>query len=124
MVKEAARPREHPLHTRVFDRKPKDAAEAWYLQRAHELIQSVYRIVDNRQEGQPPLRIREFQAIQSDGPDSYVYEPTEIVAHDAFMTQLVLRNMEREWKQLYERGKAFEEFIQMVQGDLGEEQAA
>jgi hypothetical protein len=124
VVKEAVRPKEHPLHARVFDLKAKEASEAWYRHRAHELIQSVYRVVDNRIEGQPPLRIREYYAVQSEGPDSYVYESLDEVVQSDFTLALVRRNLEREWKQLWEKGKAFDEFIEMVRGDLGEEEAA
>ena len=46
IVLEAARPKNHPLHGYVFDRAPKQAAEAYYLGRAHDLLQRarvVYR---------------------------------------------------------------------------------
>ncbi len=66
--------------------------------------------------------VRAFQAVRSEQSTSlYTYEPAEEVAADPFRRQLVLREMEREWKQLRTRFEMFEEFTAMVVADLGVE---
>lgn len=118
LVVEAARPKGSPLHAYVFDRTPKEAAEAWYRHRAHELITSVKITVREAAEGNPPLRVRAWHAVRSEGPDSYTYESAEKVATDPFIRQLVLRDMEREWRSLYGRYQSFAEFLELVTADL------
>lgn len=129
LVREEARPKGHPLHDRVFDRPKGEAAEAWYLRRAHELIRKV-RVRDTRadEEGEEPSEApvgpnpRAFQAIRSEGPDTYIYEPTEKVAKDEFAFKLLMREMEREQKQLTARQEEFIEYVTWLAG--GEEAQA
>lgn len=118
LVVQAARPKSHPLHDRVFDRPPAEAAEAWYRGRAHELIQSVRVVYREADETGPERTVRAFHAVPSTGPEGFVYEPTEKVASDPFARRLVLSAMEREWRQLLSRYEAFEEFLSLVDGDL------
>lgn len=122
IVVEAARPEDHPLHGRVFDRAPREAAEAWYRHRAHDLIQSVKAVYREADETGPERSIRAFHAVPKE--DGYVYEPAEVIAADDFTRQLVLRGMEREWKQLLARYEQFEEFLSMVATDVGSRVAA
>lgn len=123
VVVAAARPKTSPLHHRVFDRPAKDAAAAWYHHRAHELIQSV-KVVYREGEDGVEKRVRAYHAVRSEGPDQYVYEPVEKVASDPFKRQLVLRDMEREWKGLLNRYEQFEEFLSLVATDIEERVAA
>jgi hypothetical protein len=118
LVVAAARPKDHPLHGRVFDRKPEEAAEVYYRERARDLIRSVRVTYRAAADGVPSGDVRAFQAIRSDGVDEYVFEPAEKVAADPLLRALVLRDMEREWKQLRERYERFAEFIEMVEADL------
>lgn len=118
LVVETARPKGHPLHARVFDRTQREAAEAWYLDRAHGLIVSVKVVYKEAREDSTEKRVRAFHAVQATGPDEFTYEPVERVAGDEFTRQLVLRNMEREWKQLRHRYDEFEEFVALVSADL------
>lgn len=116
LVVDTARPKSHPLHSRVFDRPKGEAAEAWYKHRAHELIQSV-KIVYREGDGEQPERsVRAFHAVQ--GPAGYVYEPADLVASDPLTRQMVLRDMERQWKELFARYEQFEEFLEMVTADV------
>lgn len=124
LVVETARPKNHPLHSQVYDRAPREAAEAWYRHRAHELIQSVRVVYRKADEDGPSRNVRAFHAVRSDEAGSYVYEPVEKVAGDEFFRQLVLRDMEREWRQLFARYEQFEEFLRMVSSDLEERDAA
>lgn len=119
LLVEAARPKGHPLHDRVFDRSTTEAAESWYRHRAHDLIQSVkivYR--EASEETGPELRVRAWHAVRSEGPEAFNYQPVEKVAADPFTRQLVLREMEREWKQLFDRYEKFEEFLAIVTTDV------
>lgn len=114
----AARPTDHPLHSRIFDRTPREAAEAWYRHRAHELIQSVRvaYIADDK-----PKDIRAFVAVPEDeGPNpTYVYEPVEEALMDDKTRQLVLSRMEREWRSLHARYGDMAEFAALVRESLG-----
>lgn len=116
LVVQAARPKSHPLHAFVFDRNVKDAAEAWYRHRAHELISSVKIVYKEADENGPQRSVRAFHAIQTD--EGFVYEPVERIAEDDFTRKLLLISMEREWKQLFDRYKEFEEFLAMVGADI------
>lgn len=114
LVVEAARPKNSPLHTAVFDRSPKEAAEAWYRERAHQLIRKA-RITYVAQD---EIRdVRAFQCVRT--PDSFVYEPSEEVAQDPFMRTMVLRDMERDWRTLRARYGHFEEFVELITRDIG-----
>lgn len=113
-----ARPEDHPLHDRVFDRPLVEAAEAWYLGRAHELIQSVKVVYREATDDEAALVGRGFLAVRGEGPEQYVYEPAEKVAADPFTRQLVLREMEREWRQMLARYEGFQEFLALVAGDV------
>ena len=120
LVVKIARKPTHRLHTEVFDRPPELAAEAWYRHRAHELIQEV-RVVYQPTPESEHRKVRAFHCVRAE--DGFLYEPVEKVVGDPFLRSLVLRDMEREWKQLQRRYGEFEEFVQMVLGDLGEEAA-
>jgi len=110
LVVQVARSKAHPLHSHVFDREPKEAAEAWYRHQAHELIQSV-RIV-YRDNNDKALDIRAWHAVR--GETGYVYEPAEKIAHNEFQSRLLLQEMEREWRQLKSRYETFHEFWEMI----------
>lgn len=116
VVDEVRNPK-HPLHSYVFDRKPKEAAEAWYRHRAHELITSVrvsYRKADGTESS-----IRAFHAVRKEIEDNggFAYQPSEEVIADPFLTKLVLQDMERDWKTLKKRYEDFQEFWQLVQSE-------
>jgi hypothetical protein len=116
LVVTTARPKGHPLHNRVFDRAPKQAAEAWYRHQAHELIQSVKVVYRDADEDGPARSVRVFHCVH--GEQGHVYEPVERVVADPFSRQLVLRDMERDWKQLRSRYEQFAEFTEMVSADM------
>lgn len=118
LVVQAARPKTSTLHGHVFDRPPGEAAEAWYRHRAHELIQSVRVVYREATDELPELRVRAWHAVRSEGPELYTYQPVEKVASDPFTRQLVLRDMEREWRQLLARYEQFEEFLKLVEADV------
>jgi hypothetical protein len=121
IVVEEARSKQHPLHGYVFDRPPKEAAEAWYRERAHRLIQIAQIAYQETPESNPSW-VRAFHHVRDER--GHVYEPVEKVASDPFLRDLVLRDMEREWQQLYKRYSEFEEFIKLVLNDIGVSAAA
>lgn len=116
LVVQVARPEDHPLHTQVFDREPNEAAEAWYRERAHDLIQSVKVVYRKATDDRPEGAVRAWHAVRAEA--GYVYEPVDRVVQDEFTRQLVLRDMEREWRQMLARYEQFEEFLEMVAADV------
>jgi hypothetical protein len=117
---EYARPKDSPLHDRIFHCSVKEAAELHWLQRARELIKSV-KVVEadgaDRFGG-----VRAFHAIrdQEDSPHC-VFEPIEDVVADPLKTEILRRQMERDWKALKSRYAAFQDYFRsMVLDDLGE----
>ena len=120
LVVEAARPKSSPLHAAVFDKNTKDAAEAYYLNRAHELIQS-YRVTYRQAtENDPGLRVRKWHAVPTD--DGHIYKTAEDIADDPVAAAVLLQAMEREWKALHRRYGQFSEFVELVRSTM--EQAA
>lgn len=118
LVVQEARSDKHPLHAHVFDREVKDAAESWYRHRAHELIQTCRIVYREATETEAEMSVRAYQAVR--GEAGYVYEPTEKVVRDDFLSRLVLGDMEREWKQMKRRYDSYQEFWQMVNNDSQE----
>lgn len=117
LVVEAARPKNSPLHAAVFDKSVKDAAEAYYIERAHELIQSYKVTYRQAGDGDPGLRVRKWHAIPTE--DGHVYKSAEDIAEDPVATAVLLQAMEREWKALQARYGRFVEFLEMIQRDVG-----
>ncbi|WP_143591212.1 hypothetical protein [Thermoactinospora rubra] len=120
LVVEVAKEPDHPLHDR-FEWDDSVAAEAWRREQAHRLIQKckvVYREADDKN---PEQSVRAFHAVRSE--KGHVYEPVERVTADPFMAQLVLQDMEREWKALKRRYEHFSEFYAMVRRDLDKDAA-
>lgn len=114
---EVARPTSHPLHSAVYDASPKLAAERYYLQRAHDLIQSV-KVIYRDPKTSKRYDIRAFHAVPSGEDRTHVYKPTDEVLRDPVLKALVLREMERDWRNLHARYGAFVEFIQLVATDI------
>jgi hypothetical protein len=77
IVRDEARPEDSPLHAHVFDREVGDAAEAYYLDRAHRLIQRC-RVLMTTADGSEPRRVRAYFAVPS-GKQSYTYEPQRVL---------------------------------------------
>lgn len=77
IVLEAARPPDSPAHSFVFHVGVKEAAEAYYLDRAHRLIQTVKVTVVSKPK-EDPRRVRFFHAVTSDDGER-VYEPLPVI---------------------------------------------
>lgn len=112
---EDARDPDHPLHFRVFDKPVEEAAEAYYLDNARRLIQ-VVKLPPQQDAKGNEYRLRAFQSVRRES--GHVYEPTEEIAQDPIVSQLLLMEMRREWKAMQARYGQFKEFAQMVQSSL------
>jgi hypothetical protein len=115
IVVDLARKKDHPLHSVVFDCEPRLAAERYYLDRAHELIQSV-KITYRDPKSSDRLTVRSWQAIKQG--NNHVYKPTDEIVTDPILRAIVLADMEREWKDLHRRYKHFKEFLDLVLKDV------
>lgn len=116
IVVEEARDASHPLHNR-FEWDDSVAAHKYRLEQAHELITSI-KITFRKAEDTQERSVRAFHAVR-DGK-GFAYEPVEKVVHNPVIREVVLADMEREWRQLYQRYKTFSEFTAMVRETLEE----
>lgn len=116
-VVQAATPDSHPLHNR-FEWDDTVAGHRWRVHQAHELIRSV--TVQRRDTSGEPKVVREYHAVRATEPPGYVYETLDEIAASETLTEIVLRDMEREWRQLFMRYERFQEFIAMVRQTLAE----
>lgn len=115
LVVDTARPKNSPLHSH-FEWDNRTAGEAWRRHQAAELIRSVKIVYREATEDEEAQSIRAYHAIR--GPSGHSYRSADEVATDPFMRQLVLRDMEREWKALKRRYEHFAEFLEMVRTDV------
>lgn len=120
LVVQEARPESHPLHNR-FEWDDSVAGERWREQQAHELIRTVRVTYREASDAGPEKTVRGFHAIKRES--GYVYEPAEKVAANPVLTELVLMDMRREWQALQARYGHFQEFAEMVMGDLNNDAA-
>jgi hypothetical protein len=60
--------------------------------------------------------VRTWHSVRS--PEGSAYEPVGEVLEDPFKRQLVLREMERDWRTLKRRWEHMQEFAQMVLKDI------
>lgn len=117
-----ARPTDSPSHGR-FEWDDAVAGERYRLQQAGQLIASVKITYKDATEDSGPERVRAFHAVS--GPHGHSYEPAEEVAADPVLTEIVLRDMRREWEALRRRYAHFSEFVTMIHASLsGEDQIA
>jgi hypothetical protein len=116
LVVEAARPEDSPLHNLVFDVPPDQAAERYYLDRAHRLIRAARYVYKDADETGPARSLRAYHVTPTS--DRITYQSVEEIAADPFMTRLVLDQMRRDWLALKRRYDTFAEFVEMVRADV------
>lgn len=87
IVRDEARPEDSPIHAYVFNVDRGEAAEAYYLERAHQLIQRA-RVIVRQAENDAPRRVRAFLAVPSEEA-RYAYEPVAEVVSDAEKFRMV-----------------------------------
>ena len=117
LVVDTWRDPDHPDHGRL-EWDDGIAGEKYRHIQARDLIRSLDIVYRKAKGKKPEGRTRAWQSVRSEA--GYVYQPAEEVATDPFIRQLVLMDMEREWKQLRARYSAFAEFSAMVLRDLEE----
>lgn len=114
-VVDAARDEDHPLHGR-FEWDDAVAGEKYRLAQARQLIRVVR---EKYTDGQGRLAdVRTFHAIPRE--NGMAYEPLDEIVRNDIATQVLLKSMEREWRQLKARYEKFAEFRALVLGDLGD----
>jgi hypothetical protein len=114
VVVEEARDEGHPLHSR-FEWDDAIAGEKWRVEQANELIRSV-RV--NYTSNGKSSDLRGFVSISRPDTPAREYLPVEEVAEDPLMRKLVLRDAEREWRELLSRYEHLQEFFDIVRKDV------
>lgn len=115
IVVEEATPKSSPLHSR-FEWNDMIAGAAYRREQARELIGKCKVIYKTSQDGES-LTVRAFHAVPAES-GTYEFEPVEKIAADPFLRELVLREMERDWKQLQNKYSHMVEFVEMVRKDI------
>lgn len=118
IVRDEARDPSHPLHHRVFDCPPEVASERYYLNRAAKLLR-VVKVPYVRPNGENG-RVRAYHPVRNEDEPTSEYRPVEDIARDEVATRVLLAQMEREWRAFKARYEQFDEFRQLVLGDIGE----
>ena len=111
-----AEDRKSPLHGE-FDWNNKTAGHAWRLHQAGVLIRLHKQVFVGRDELEQ--KIRSWHSVRTQ--TGRTYRPIEEIVEDPFMTELLRRDMERDWRSLKARWAHFGEFIELVRGDLSGE---
>ena len=114
VLKEARSP-DHPLHNR-FEWNDAVASERYRLDQARGLIRKVRVVYKTADSDGSERSVRAFHAVQT--PAGHVFESLEKIEQDPLTRQMVLANMEREWKALFRRYQNFSEFLDLVRKDL------
>lgn len=118
LVLEEAREPSHPLHS-SFDWDDTEAAQKWREYQAHKIIK-VARIVHHKPEGDgEALRVRAFHRVP-DNDGGFVYHPTDEIVSDPKRTEFVKRELEQEWKRVYDRAEAFRVYADEFVGDFAD----
>lgn len=113
-----------PIYDRLRFDDDESAAELWRIDQARSVLRRL-RVVYRESTARTPERsVRAYHAIPQTGQKAYHYERVEDVAVDPISRELLLREMEREWKQLKARYGHMREFVALVTADLAESQAA
>lgn len=119
LLVDVARPKDHPLHDR-FEWDNRIAGEAYRRDQAHRLITSVrIKYISSDR----PKDVRAFVAVPRPNSTQPSYEPTEEVLIDDFKRNVLLQQMEREWRTMQARYGDFIEFTEMVRASFGDKAA-
>ena len=117
MVVDAARPADHPLHSR-FEWDDAVAGEAYRRTQAADLIRSVKVVYDTDPQGRDK-KVRAFVSIRPDeAPHLAAYRPTEEVVADPLTYRMLLREMDRDWRRFRARYEHLQEFHALIAGEV------
>lgn len=111
VVMEEAMDFDHPLHDRIFDVPPDEAAERYYLSNAAKLLRVTFRA----DLGGRPADLRAFwvQRGTPEDPQSQ-YVPIEEIAADPMSQRLMLQQMRRDWQRFRNRYENHEAFLAVI----------
>lgn len=115
VVVEAARDEGHPLHDR-FEWDDTVAGERFRESQARALIRSVRVEYVSGSGGAEDLR--GFVSVSRSDVPAREYVPVGEVAADPLLARLVLRDAEREWRELFRRYEHLAEFLDIVRNDI------
>lgn len=100
----------HPLHSR-FEWDDSAAGHAYRLLQAGQLLR-VVKISDPA----APADLRAFTAVKQAESHRSEYVPTGEALADPFTRQLILREMEREWRTFQRRWQHMAEYADLIAG--------
>lgn len=109
-----ARDTRHDLHSR-FEWDDEVAGEAYRLVQAGALIRSVRVVYREATATEPSRTVRAFHSVPTD--DGREYRSVEEIARDDFSRQVLIREMQRAWKDMKRRYSDFEEFWALVRAE-------
>jgi hypothetical protein len=116
LVVDEARDPGHELHDH-FEWDDAVAGDAWRCQQARALIRSV-RISYTADDGATGS-VRAYHSV-TDNEEVRVFREVHDVIEDPVALQVLLADMRREWAQLKRRWQHFEQFAEMVRGDIAD----
>jgi len=114
IVVQVARNPDHPLHSQ-FEWNDTEAAEKYREVQAARLIRKI-KVSVQESPGSDAAPVRAFVSVPR--PTGATYVPIGEVVQDEFQTGLMLRQAEREWKQLLRRYEGLVGFVELVRGDI------
>lgn len=116
IVLNEARNPSNPLHSH-FEWDDSIAGEEYRKIQARNLIQSVKIKYVTPNSDDETKYVRKYVSIQTKD-EGHQYKAIEDIAKDDILTEITLRNMEREWRQLKNRYGHFREFVDMIRNDM------
>lgn len=112
-VVDEARDPDSALHSR-FEWDDSIAGERFREIQAGELIRSV-KVVERKPED-APTSVRAFHSIPD--KEGRSYRPIEEIRQDPIAREILLREAEREWKELHRRFEHLVEWLEIVRKDV------
>lgn len=117
LVVDEARDPAHPLHSR-FEWDDSEAAEKYRRVQARKLIGIARVTYAEGSETTPEKSVRAFHSVPASDGNGNVYEPSEKIARDPILSELKLREFDRDWKAFRRRYADFEDFWKLIQREI------
>lgn len=109
LVVDSATPEDHPLHV-YFEWDNAVAGPKYRILQAEDLIRSIkVTYTDKRGEKQA---VRWWHPVRNDAPG--VYDPLDVISVNEISMAVLIRQADREWKQMKQRFGHLNEFWEMV----------
>lgn len=111
IVKEAARPQNHPFHSFIFDKEQGEAADAYYLSRANQLVRTFeIEFIGNG----GPTKVRRYASVKRPDLSQRVYEDVNEIAEDPLRRQMLVNQMRRDWATFQARYSHMVEYLELI----------